>query len=112
MMAKPNRQGAVYRRKAKEVKAAATVCALCGRPIDHSLRYPHPASGSADHINAVNSGGDMLGSLQAVHLVCNLRRKDSDTGTVDFSRPLEYAYKSHPPAAKRYARPVHSQDWW
>lgn len=54
------------------LRKTATVCALCGMPIDKSLKYPDPMSISIDHIIPVTLGGkSTLDNLQAAHLVCN-----------------------------------------
>jgi hypothetical protein len=97
------RDGAAYRRAAAAIRARGGDCYLCGRPIDTSLRYPHPASPSADHVAPIGRGGHPDGPLRAVHLVCNLRRLDGRGRDVDFTRPLEWDPKPGP---------VHSRDWW
>lgn len=43
-------------------------CALCGEPIDYSLRYPDPDSFVVDHVIPVARGGpDALANKQAAH---------------------------------------------
>ena len=54
------------------LRKTATVCALCGMPLDKSLKYPHPLSISIDHIIPVALGGtSTIDNLQATHLICN-----------------------------------------
>lgn len=53
--------------------ASSDVCAICGQPIDKSLRFPHPLSASVDHIIPIAKGGhpSALNNLQLTHLICN-----------------------------------------
>lgn len=62
----------IYKHNRKILRTTATVCALCGMPIDKSLRYPNPMSISIDHIIPVALGGkSTIDNLQATHLICN-----------------------------------------
>ncbi|MBP2211096.1 hypothetical protein JOJ87_001440 [Rhodococcus ruber] len=65
-----------YRRKRARILRGAVECWICGETIDPSLPYPHPMSGSADHVQPVSLGGDNLGELRPSHLRCNLRRSN------------------------------------
>lgn len=50
-------------------------CYLCGEHIDDALAYPHPLSGSIDHvIPLVRGGSGLRENLRAAHLACNLRK--------------------------------------
>ena len=49
-------------RNRRKVYATQRVCALCGRPVDFSLRYPDPMS--------------KISNLQLAHLACNLAKSD------------------------------------
>lgn len=66
------------RRRAIRARLLATqdTCALCGRPIDKTLRTPHPMSAEVDEIVPVSRGGDPLDirNCQLVHRVCNQRK--------------------------------------
>lgn len=66
----------IYRRMLRD----ATVCQIpeCGRPIDKSLRWPHPMSFSIDHIVPLSQGGSEFDrhNLRPAHLLCNQRRGD------------------------------------
>lgn len=47
-------------------------CALCGDPIDYTLRYPHPRSFVVDHKVSVHRGGtDTIDNKQPAHADCN-----------------------------------------
>lgn len=62
----------IYSHNKAILRKTATICALCGMPLDKSLKYPHPMSTSIDHIIPVALGGkSTMDNLQATHLVCN-----------------------------------------
>lgn len=66
-----NEQG-IYKHNRAILRKTCNVCALCGMPIDKSLKYPHPMSISIDHIIPVALGGkSTIDNLQATHLLCN-----------------------------------------
>ena len=47
-------------------------CAICGEPIDYTLRYPHEKSFVVDHKIPLKRGGaDTLDNKQASHRACN-----------------------------------------
>ena len=51
-------------------------CALCGKPIDKSLKTPHPMSAEVDEIVPVSLGGSPYerDNCRLVHRICNQRR--------------------------------------
>lgn len=51
-------------------------CALCGKPIDKTLRTPHPMSAEVDEIIPVSKGGSPYDrdNVQLVHRICNQRK--------------------------------------
>ena len=62
-----------YSKNRKRVLNESEVCALCGMPIDRTLKFPHPMSATVDHIIPIAKGGHPSdpSNLQAAHLVCN-----------------------------------------
>lgn len=54
------------------------VCWLCRRPIDKSIRWPHPLSKSVDLVIPYSRGGSALDprNLRPAHLGCNSGRRD------------------------------------
>lgn len=62
----------------KIIYATQSVCAICGQPVDMSLRYPHPLAKSVDHIIPINRGGHPsdLSNLQLAHWTCNRAKAD------------------------------------
>lgn len=70
------------RRVAQQVRAGAP-CALCGQPIDLSLRYPHPQAFTVDHtIPTSRGGGHSLDQLRPAHNACNQARSNGPDGTL------------------------------
>lgn len=67
-----------HRRRSIRARLLATcdVCAICGKPIDTTLKTPHPMSAEVDEIVPVSRGGDPLDirNCQLVHRICNQRK--------------------------------------
>ena len=73
---RPDRDGSAksqYIKNRKRVILPTDVCAICGHPLDKTLKFPHPMSVTADHIVPISLGGSPTDpdNLQAVHLICN-----------------------------------------
>lgn len=53
-------------------------CGICGKPVDKSLRFPHPLSACIDHIVPIAKGGHPsdISNLQLAHLSCNRAKSD------------------------------------
>lgn len=64
---------AQYQKNRARLIASRGGCALCGMPIDYSLKFPNPMSFTADHIIPVAKGGHPsdINNLQPAHLICN-----------------------------------------
>lgn len=60
------------------ILATQDICAICGMPVDRSIKYPHPMSPSIDHIIPVSKGGHPsdLTNLQLAHRWCNRWKSD------------------------------------
>ena len=58
------------------VLASQSICGICGKPVDKSLKYPDPMSATVDHIIPVSMNGDptSLDNLQLAHRCCNLAK--------------------------------------
>ena len=67
-----------YERNRKKILASQTVCAICGRPVDRSLKFPHPWAATVDHIVPVTRGGHPsdISNLQLAHFRCNRWKYD------------------------------------
>lgn len=68
-----------YLTNRKIILATQTVCAICGKPVDKTLKAPDPMSASVDHIIPIAKGGHPcdLDNLQLAHRSCN-RAKGTD----------------------------------
>lgn len=62
----------------KKILASQEICALCGKPVDKSLKYPHPMSATVDHIIPLAQGGHPsdISNLQLAHFCCNRQKSD------------------------------------
>lgn len=62
----------------KIILARESYCALCGKPVDKTLRYPHPMSPSIDHIVPISKNGHPsdISNLQLTHLICNRKKRN------------------------------------
>lgn len=67
-----------FEKNKKRIFATQTVCGICGKPVDFSLRYPHPLSACIDHIIPVAKGGHKsdIDNLQLAHWACNRQKSD------------------------------------
>ena len=71
-------RSSVFKKNKKVILATQSVCAICGLPVDKSLKYPHPMSPSVDHIIPCSRGGsDDLDNLQLAHRKCNRDKSDN-----------------------------------
>ena len=88
---RPDRSGthqAQFRTNKKKIYATQTVCGICGKPVDFSLKYPHPLSACIDHIIPVAKGGHPsdLNNLQLAHWTCNRQKSDKLVQKQEFSQ--------------------------
>lgn len=78
-MSNPRYKNGHRRREIRKwLLATQDICALCGKPIDKSLKSPHPMSFEVDEIVPVSKGGDPLdrNNVQAAHRICNQRKSN------------------------------------
>ena len=78
---RPDKDGthrAAFDKNKKRIYATQTVCGICGKPVDFSLKFPHPMSPCIDHIIPVDKGGHPsdIDNLQLAHLSCNRAKSD------------------------------------
>lgn len=73
---------AQYAANRKYILATQSVCALCGKPVDKSLKSPHPLSPTVDHIIPVAKNGHPsdINNLQLAHRACNRAKSDRVMG--------------------------------
>lgn len=76
-----DRQGphrAAFEKNKRRLLKSNNVCGICGKPIDMSLKAPHPLSACIDHIIPVSKGGHPsdIDNLQLAHWTCNRQKSD------------------------------------
>lgn len=67
-----------FEKNKKKIFATQSVCGICGKPVDFSLKYPHPLAPCIDHIIPVAKGGHPsdIDNLQLAHWTCNRQKSD------------------------------------
>lgn len=62
-----------YEANRKIILATQDICAICGKPVDKTLKSPHPMSATIDHIVPIAKGGHPsdITNLQLAHRQCN-----------------------------------------
>lgn len=78
---RPDREGPhrrAFDKNKKRIYATQTICGICGKPVDLTLRYPHPLSACIDHIIPIAKGGHPSDyeNLQLAHWTCNRQKSD------------------------------------
>ena len=78
---RPDQDGthrAAFDRNKRRIYATQTVCGICGKPVDFSLRWPNPLSPTVDHIVPIAKGGHPsdIDNLQLAHWTCNRQKSD------------------------------------
>jgi hypothetical protein len=91
---RPDRSGAhqqQFRANKKRIYATQTVCGICGRPVDFTLKYPHPLSACIDHIIPIAKGGHPsdISNLQLAHWCCNRQKSDKLVEKQVFDQSVE-----------------------
>lgn len=76
----------LYRNNRKKILMSESICALCGRPVDMSLKSPDPMAPTVDHIIPVSKGGHPsdMNNLQLAHWICNRMKSDKTVGAGTF----------------------------
>ncbi len=66
-----------------------SICAICGRPVDMSLKSPDPMAPTVDHIIPVSKGGHPsdINNLQLAHFICNRMKSDKVIGITKTEKP-------------------------
>lgn len=69
---------ASYAANKKRIMATQTICGICGKPVDFSLKYPNKMAATVDHIIPINKGGHKsdIDNLQLAHFICNRLKSD------------------------------------
>lgn len=93
-IARPDKTGTqrgAFESAKKRILATQEVCGICGKPIDKSLKFPHPLSACIDHIIPVAKGGHPsdINNLQLAHMCCNRQKSDKLVERVAFDQQPE-----------------------
>lgn len=69
---------ALWEHNKKIILQTQSICGICGKPVDKSLKYPDPMCATVDHIIPVARNGDptALDNLQLAHKYCNRMKSD------------------------------------
>lgn len=67
-----------FEKNKKKIYASSCTCGICGKPVDFSMKYPHPLSPCIDHIIPIAKGGHPsdMDNLQLAHWTCNRQKSD------------------------------------
>ena len=67
-----------YEANKKIILATQSICGICGRPVDKTIKFPDPMSPTIDHIIPIAQHGDpvSLDNLQLAHRYCNRMKSD------------------------------------
>lgn len=81
MIKRPDRNGThrgQFEKNKKKIYATRSVCGICGKPVDFSLKYPNPLAACIDHIIPIAKGGHPsdINNLQLEHWTCNRQKSD------------------------------------
>lgn len=68
----------VYESNRRKILKTQSVCGICGKPVDKTLKPPHPLAPVIDHIIPVSKGGHPsdINNLQLAHATCNRQKSD------------------------------------
>lgn len=69
---------ATFDKNKKKILATQNICGICGKPVDKTLKYPHPLSACIDHIIPIAKNGHPsdMNNLQLAHWTCNRQKSD------------------------------------
>ena len=67
-----------YETNRKIILATQSICGICGRPVDKTLKAPDPMSATVDHIIPISRHGHPsdLSNLHLAHRACNRAKSD------------------------------------
>ena len=73
----PGHRGA-FENARRKILATQDICGICGKPVDKTLKSPHPMSATVDHIIPLDKGGHPsdLANLQLAHRCCNREKSN------------------------------------
>jgi 5-methylcytosine-specific restriction endonuclease McrA len=90
-----------YEANRKLILASQELCAICGKPVDKSLKSPDPMSATVDHIIPIAKGGHPsdISNLQLAHRICNRAKSDK----IGFEKKEEQNFNRDLPQSRNWA---------
>lgn len=93
-VARPDQNGThrgAFEKNKKRIYATQDTCGICGKPVDFSLKHPHPLSPCIDHIIPIAKGGHPsdITNLQLAHRCCNRQKSDKLVGYEEIKKSVE-----------------------
>ena len=98
---RPDKKGAHranYERNRKRILATQNICAICGHPVDMSLKHGDPMAQTIDHIIPVAKNGHPsdIENLQLAHWTCNRQKSDKIFKTKEVEQPTVIGNRNLP----------------
>ena len=106
---RPDRDGAHRRQfdiNKKRIYATRSVCGICGKPVDFSIKYPDPLSACIDHIVPISKGGHPsdINNLQLAHRICNRLKSDKTYKESETQRKVNVIGNRNLPLSKKWTK--------
>ena len=106
---RPDRDGSHRRQfdiNKKRIYATRSVCGICGKPVDFSIKYPDPLSACIDHIVPINKGGHPsdISNLQLAHRTCNRLKSDKTYKEPETQRKVNIIGNRNLPLSKKWTK--------
>ena len=82
----------------KRILATQNICAICGTPVDMSIKAPDPMSPTVDHIIPIAKGGhpSSIDNLQLAHWTCNRQKSDKLFKNLEKKEPMVLGNRNLP----------------
>lgn len=80
-----------FEKAKKRILKEQCICGICGKPVDKTIKYPHPLSPTIDHIIPIDRGGHPsdISNLQLAHFKCNRQKADKLPNGINIREDIE-----------------------